>query len=75
MTATEPPDVGTAVWDTGSDRVGVVMAYEGPYVQLRPLLGGLEWDAEPDALVPLDSGERLRAHVAELNARSRRPFR
>ncbi|MGD9485857.1 hypothetical protein WDH52_21825 [Streptomyces sp. TRM70308] len=75
MTVAEPPAPGTAVRDTASGRVGVVLAYVGPYAQLRPLLGGREWDARPGDLALLALGEPLSAHVAELNARSRRPLR
>lgn len=41
------PAVGDTVHDTAPDRVGVVMAHQGPYVQLRPLGGGREWDVDP----------------------------
>ncbi|MBW1601602.1 hypothetical protein JJV70_05660 [Streptomyces sp. JJ66] len=71
----QPPQTGTAARDTVSNRVGIVMAYEGALAFLRPLLGGREWDADPAHLVPLSRGELLRAHVAELNARSRKPLR
>ncbi|WP_236072989.1 hypothetical protein [Streptomyces tardus] len=45
---------------------------EGSYVQLRPLGGGREWDAEPRELRAMSQTEVLSALVAELNARSRR---
>ncbi|MFJ5712287.1 hypothetical protein [Streptomyces sp. NPDC093105] len=48
------------------------MGAEGPYLQLRPLGGGREWDAEPTHLHPLTGAELLSALVAEANARSRR---
>lgn len=63
--------VGTAVHDDDSGRVGLVMGHEGPYLQLRPLGGGREWDADPVRLRPLDAAELLSARVAEANARSR----
>ncbi|KAF4406901.1 hypothetical protein [Streptomyces lycii] len=66
-----PPPTGTAVRDTARDRVGVVMDHEGQYLQLRPLLGGREWDADPAAVRPLTPEELLSARVAEVNARSR----
>ncbi|WP_446750441.1 hypothetical protein [Streptomyces sp. AC1-42T] len=47
------------------------MGHEGPWLQLRPLGGGREWDADPDRLRPLDPAELLSARVAEANARSR----
>ncbi|MGW0788662.1 hypothetical protein ACWD04_10500 [Streptomyces sp. NPDC002911] len=67
----DAPPLGTAVHDGDSDRVGLVMGHEGPYLQLRPLGGGREWDAEPARLRPLDPAELLSARVAEANARSR----
>ncbi|MFJ4124761.1 hypothetical protein ACIP3U_25990 [[Kitasatospora] papulosa] len=47
------------------------MGHEGPYLQLRPLGGGREWDADPARLRPLGPAELLSARVAEANARSR----
>ncbi|MGW4227878.1 hypothetical protein ACWEF9_01090 [Streptomyces sp. NPDC004980] len=63
--------VGAAVHDGDSGRVGLVMGHEGPYLQLRPLGGGREWDADPSRLQPLGPAELLSARVAEANARSR----
>ncbi|WP_424918263.1 hypothetical protein [Streptomyces sp. wa1064] len=71
MTDGGVPRVGTAVRDVGSGRVGLMMGHEGPYLQLRPLGGGREWDADPARLRPLGPAELLSAHVAEANARSR----
>jgi hypothetical protein len=51
--------------------LGVVMGHEGPYVQLRPLGGGREWDVEPGALRSATPAERLSAATAYVNARSR----
>ncbi len=68
----EPPAVGQAVHDPARDKVGEVMGHEGPYVQLRPLGGGCEWDADPRTVRPLTRAETLHALVAEANARSRR---
>ncbi|WP_405831959.1 hypothetical protein [Streptomyces sp. NBC_01176] len=72
MTENAVPGVGVAVHDTARDRVGRVMGHEGPYLQVRPLGGGVEWDAEPGHLRPLSQDELLSALVAEANARSRR---
>ncbi|WP_237408540.1 hypothetical protein [Streptomyces sp. M2CJ-2] len=47
------------------------MGCEGPYLQLRPLSGGREWDADPSRVRALTSEELLRARLAEANARSR----
>ncbi|MFE2440500.1 hypothetical protein ACFXDF_00235 [Streptomyces sp. NPDC059426] len=71
MTGGPAVPVGTAVRDTVRDRIGVVMAHEGPYLQLRPLGGGREWDADPAYVEPLTPEDVLRARVAETNARSR----
>ncbi|MEV6958109.1 hypothetical protein AB0M97_02660 [Streptomyces sp. NPDC051207] len=49
----------------------MVMGHEGPYLQLRPLSGGREWDAEPADVRPLTAEELLRARLAETNERSR----
>jgi hypothetical protein len=67
------PGVGGVVHDSVRDRVGRVMGHEGPYIQLRPLGGGREWDAAPGHLRTLTPAEQLSALVAEANARSRRP--
>ncbi|WP_069169656.1 hypothetical protein [Streptomyces griseus] len=65
------PPLGVAVHDEGSGRVGLVTGHEGPYVQLRPLGGGREWDADPARVRPARPAELLSARVAEANARSR----
>ncbi|MCX4574655.1 hypothetical protein OHB41_15940 [Streptomyces sp. NBC_01571] len=72
MTENAAPGVGVAVHDTVRDRDGRVMGHEGPYLQVRPLGGGVEWDADPDHLRPLSQDELLSALVSEANARSRR---
>jgi len=69
--ATYTPQLGDTVEDTRRKRVGKVMGFEGPYVQLRPIGGGIEWDAGPDELRPLTLTEALSAGVAAANARSR----
>ncbi|MDX2937160.1 hypothetical protein [Streptomyces ipomoeae] len=72
MTTTEyRPKPGDTVEDTKSRRFGKVMGFEGPYVQLRPIGGGREWDARPDSLRRLTLTEALSAGVAAANARSR----
>jgi len=65
------PGLGDLVEDAGSKRTGEVMGFEGPYVQLRPVGGGREWDAMPECLRPLTRAEALRVAVAVANARSR----
>ncbi|MFE5854081.1 hypothetical protein ACFQ61_12810 [Streptomyces sp. NPDC056500] len=64
------PEVGDVVRDTRLGRVGRVMGGEGPYLRLRPLNGGLEWDALPEHLVPADQSDAMSAEVARANAQS-----
>lgn len=62
---------GMVVRDEQRGCIGEVMGSEGPYLQLRPLGGGREWDAEPDRVRPATAAERLSAAVAAANAVSR----
>jgi len=64
------PQVDDLVWDEATRKVGQVMGSVGPYWQLRPVGGGLEWDAY-GPLRPATAAERLSAGVALANARSR----
>ncbi|GHI07876.1 hypothetical protein AQI88_33365 [Streptomyces cellostaticus] len=63
--------VGSCAVDTRTGRLGFVMGYEGPYVQLRPYGGGREWDARPEAVRRATPAEKLSAATAHANARSR----
>ncbi|ANP57071.1 hypothetical protein J2Z21_003652 [Streptomyces griseochromogenes] len=63
--------VGSCAVDTRTGRLGIVMGYEGPYVQLRPYGGGREWDARPEAVRRATPAEKLSAATAHANARSR----
>ncbi|MGY5131307.1 hypothetical protein ACWGJW_02605 [Streptomyces nigrescens] len=65
------PAMGEVVWDSDRDRVGTVMGHEGPCYQLRPLKGGVEWDARN--IAPMSQTEVLSARVAVANARTREP--
>ena len=67
----EPLAVGTLAVDTRRDKVGEVRGHIGPYVQMRPQDGGLEWDARPEDVQPLSAAESLSIRVAEANRRSR----
>ncbi|MFE4670020.1 hypothetical protein ACFRI7_24280 [Streptomyces sp. NPDC056716] len=69
--STPKPPIGAYVVDTRTGQVGVVMGHEGPYVQLRPVGGGREWDTPPGAVRAASGAERLRAATAYENARSR----
>ncbi|WP_282700055.1 hypothetical protein [Streptomyces sp. CC219B] len=65
------PRLGDVVEDTAARKFGKVLGFVGPYVQLRPIGGGIEWDARPDKLRPATAEEAISAGVARANARSR----
>ncbi|MGW1713249.1 hypothetical protein [Streptomyces sp. NPDC002156] len=69
--ATEHPVDALVVDTSRGDKIGYVMGHEGPYVQLRPPGGGLEWDADPTGVRPATDTEALRARVTELNRAER----
>jgi hypothetical protein len=54
-----------------NDKIGYVMGKVGPYLQLRPPGGGLEWDADPEKVRPATGTEALRARVTEFNRAER----
>lgn len=62
MTVYEPR-LGDLVEDVVRRTTGIVMGFVGPYVQLRPVGGGREWDARPASLRPVTAAEALRAGV------------
>ncbi|MFE7615635.1 hypothetical protein [Streptomyces sp. NPDC057496] len=65
------PSLGTLLVDTGHrDRVGEFRGVSGPYWSLRPVCGGMEWEAEPAHVRFPEPMERLRAEIARCNARS-----
>lgn len=66
------PRIGAVVKDTKTDHFGVVMATIGGRIQLRPIGGGLSWEAEPDGIEALSSRQELTVRLAALNAESRR---
>ncbi|MER7048828.1 hypothetical protein [Streptomyces jumonjinensis] len=70
MTNNSALEVGTLALDSVTRRIGTVMGHVGPYVQLRPPGGGLEWDASPENVQPADASDRLRKRLAERNANS-----
>ncbi|MBP5922202.1 hypothetical protein F3K32_18280 [Streptomyces sp. LBUM 1483] len=67
MTASKPA-IGQIVQDTKRNRTGRVMGHEGPYVQLRPVDGGREWDVSPNDLRAATPAEARRAGVNAANA-------
>ncbi|MFG2137454.1 hypothetical protein [Streptomyces sp. NPDC048650] len=71
MTALAPPASGAYVVDTRTGRVGQVRGGAGPYLRLRPVGGGREWECAPAAARPATAVERLRAATAYVNTRSR----
>ncbi|MBT2505549.1 hypothetical protein J7I98_06460 [Streptomyces sp. ISL-98] len=65
-----PPELGDLVHDSGMGKVGEFRgAWAGKWL-IRPVLGGTEWDAEPENVRPADQTERLSARTAQANARS-----
>ncbi|GAA1555987.1 hypothetical protein [Streptomyces globosus] len=67
------PAVGAIVRDTHRNRLGIVTDRIGPHLRIRPLTGGRAWEAESEDTEPVSAPEVLRARLAEVNARSRRP--
>ncbi|MGW2278873.1 hypothetical protein [Streptomyces sp. NPDC001770] len=66
------PAVGALVVDaTRPDVIGEFRSVTGPFWQLRPVSGGVEWQADPEQVRFADPAERLRAENARCNARSR----
>ncbi|MFF2011542.1 hypothetical protein ACFVWY_21030 [Streptomyces sp. NPDC058195] len=72
----EPPEIplpGALFRDTGrGDRVGEFRGVVGPYWSLRPVGGGVEWEAEPEWVRALTPAERLSVENALRNLRSSR---
>lgn len=65
------PRIGDTVRDIATNRIGKVMDAVGSFVQLRPVRGGIEWDALPKNLRRVSVAEALSPAVAAANARSR----
>ncbi|WP_189708959.1 hypothetical protein [Streptomyces anandii] len=65
------PGIGELAKDTASGRIGIVMGEVGARVQIRPIGGGVEWDARPDNVVALTAREELSARLAIRNGNSR----
>lgn len=64
---------GTLVVDTESNKLGYVMGHVGPAVQLRPVTGGREWDADPARVRRATEEERqqaMRERTRALNSAS-----
>ncbi|MFD4605460.1 hypothetical protein ACFWPQ_46560 [Streptomyces sp. NPDC058464] len=65
------PGIGELAKDTANGRIGVVMGEVGDRLQIRPIRGGVEWDARPDNVVAPTAREELSARLAIKNANSR----
>jgi hypothetical protein len=63
--------IGTYLVDVCTGRVGRLVDEAGPYLLLRPVGGGREWECEPDMVRPATAAERISATTAYVNARSR----
>ncbi|WP_320783159.1 hypothetical protein [Streptomyces sp. CRN 30] len=61
---------GSLVYDLRTHRVGEYRARVGPYVLLRPVGGGREWEADPAEVRAATPEERLSAGVRAANDRS-----
>ncbi|MFD5160415.1 hypothetical protein ACFWMJ_20460 [Streptomyces hawaiiensis] len=62
---------GTLVYDPHTRKVGEYQDRTGPYVMLRPVGGGREWQADPERIREATPDERLTAGVRAANDRSR----
>lgn len=65
------PGIGELAKDTALGRIGVVMGEVGGRVQIRPVGGGMEWDAMPGNVVTLSAREELSARLAIRNGITR----
>lgn len=62
---TAGPERMTLAKDTSTGRVGRVMGKVGPYIHLRPIRGGTEWEALPEDVESITTGDALAAKVRE----------
>jgi hypothetical protein len=65
------PGIGELAKDKASGRIGVVMGEVGGRVQIRPIGGGVEWEAMPGNVVAPSAREELSARLAVRNGNSR----
>jgi hypothetical protein len=68
----QKPEAGDLVRDTATGRVGFYVDSLAGRFLIRPVRGGLEWEAEPGDVQLATPLRELRARAAEINARSRR---
>ncbi|MEU3857177.1 hypothetical protein AB0F03_07355 [Streptomyces sp. NPDC028722] len=69
-TTSEPHEPGRLLYDPATDKVGEYRDRAGPYALLRPVGGGVEWEADPATLRPATDRERLGACVRAANRRT-----
>ncbi|MCP3817106.1 hypothetical protein NLX86_02820 [Streptomyces sp. A3M-1-3] len=65
------PGIGDLAKDTAKGKIGIIMGAIGGRVQMRPVDGGLEWDALPENVVPPMAREELSARLAVRNHNTR----
>jgi hypothetical protein len=63
---------GALMYDPATRKVGEYQDKAGPYVMLRPVGGGREWEADPARIRLASPEERLSAGVKAANARAGR---
>lgn len=59
-------EIGLPAFDRKLNRIGIVTDIQSGRVQLRPLPGGVEWEAKPEDVGPLKPHKEL---SADLNGR------
>jgi hypothetical protein len=64
-------ETGALVIDTARQRLGRVMGHYGPYLQLRPPGGGLEWDARPESVREAREDEIMHVRAEEAGRAAR----
>lgn len=64
------PGIGELAKDMATGRIGIVMGTIGGRVQMRPVHGGMEWDAMPDDVVALRARDELSERLAVKNYNS-----
>lgn len=60
------------MYDPVTHKVGEYQGKAGPYVMLRPVGGGCEWEADPARIRSASPAERLSAGVKAANVRAER---
>ncbi|MEV0011077.1 hypothetical protein AB0M10_29025 [Streptomyces sp. NPDC051840] len=65
------PGIGELAKDCRNGRIGLVMGEIGGRVQMRPVNGGVEWDAMPGDVTAPRAREELSARLAVKNNNSR----